>query len=582
MQARADVLGDEDILAEILSYFPPVSIAKTAVISKLFQRVAKDNYYWKWKLKQHFPIYFSNMKKDNSVDWVVEFRIAYVKEYKLHDKKPLPGTIRKLFSLVKEGDIRRLEREWIFKLEDLEQMDANGFTLFDWAAKKNNQPVLDCFYRMICKSYVLNPHTYDLQRTDRQKRTLLHWAIFCHQPVQTVELLILAGADINALVYTKRIHGTAIHIASKEGQLAIVQWLIERSPTLLDHPDPGNQTPLMWAASRGHFETVDYLVKQGANLTLQSARESRLGAFHFACREGCLAIVKLLIEKQPDFLNQTDGCGQTPLMWAASRGQTAVVAYLIEQGADCDLQSSQHVGNTSGYTALHWACHMGHTEVAKQLIDNEAKLHLTATKRAHPQPIHLACMDGRLDIVQLLLEKQPDLLEQRDIFGQTPLLWAASEGHLAVVSYLAAKGADLNHQSTGHDQTAGYTALHWASLQGHTKTIQFLLDKTDIELTDHRGRTAADVAIKKTAYAYELQLLVHSKKIARKADDDYRSFTLFNRTYQYGYSGREEKEATNALIDVRFKGKDPSSLLPHQEVLQNGELKSIYRGLKIR
>ena len=44
--------------------------------------------------------------------------------------------------------------------------------------------------------------------------------------------------------------------------------------------------------------------------------------------------------------------------------------------------------------------------------------------------------------MKLLLEKGADL-ESKDDYGQTPLSWAAENGHEAVVKLLLEKGADL-------------------------------------------------------------------------------------------------------------------------------------------
>ena len=56
-----------------------------------------------------------------------------------------------------------------------------------------------------------------------------------------------------------------------------------------------------------------------------------------------------------------------------------------------------------------------------------------------------------------------------DKIGQTPLLWAAANGHADIVEYLIAEGAELNKATN----TPGYaehekTALHWAIERGHS------------------------------------------------------------------------------------------------------------------
>ena len=62
-----------------------------------------------------------------------------------------------------------------------------------------------------------------------------------------------------------------------------------------------------------------------------------------------------------------------------------------------------------------------------------------------------------------------------DKIGQTPLLWAAANGHADIVEYLIAEGAELNKATN----TPGYadhekTALDWANEREHTNAARLL------------------------------------------------------------------------------------------------------------
>ena len=58
-------------------------------------------------------------------------------------------------------------------------------------------------------------------------------------------------------------------------------------------------------------------------------------------------------------------------------------------------------------------------------------------------------------------------------YSQTALLWAAEEGHEAVVKLLLEKGAEIEAK----DQY-GQTALSWATTQGHETIVKLLLEKS--------------------------------------------------------------------------------------------------------
>ena len=56
-----------------------------------------------------------------------------------------------------------------------------------------------------------------------------------------------------------------------------------------------------------------------------------------------------------------------------------------------------------------------------------------------PDSILFAARKGNLPRVQLLLGKEPSLLDSQDDFKRTPLLYAAKAGHAKVVEFLLDK-----------------------------------------------------------------------------------------------------------------------------------------------
>lgn len=58
-------------------------------------------------------------------------------------------------------------------------------------------------------------------------------------------------------------------------------------------------------------------------------------------------------------------------------------------------------------------------------------------------PLHEACYNGNIEIVQMLLEKNADLnLQDKDF--NTPLILSSMNGHYGVVKLLISKNADIN------------------------------------------------------------------------------------------------------------------------------------------
>ena len=88
--------------------------------------------------------------------------------------------------------------------------------------------------------------------------------------------------------------------------------------------------------------------------------------------------------------------------------------------------------------------------------------------------------------MKLLLEKGAEL-ETKDKYGQTPLSWAAGNGHEAVVKLLLEKGAELETKAK-----YGRTPLSWAAGNGHEAVVKLLLEKgAELETKDKIWSDAA-------------------------------------------------------------------------------------------
>lgn len=140
-----------------------------------------------------------------------------------------------------------------------------------------------------------------------------------HQKV--VSTFIEFHADVN---HATRSNSTPLRAACFDGRLDIVSFLIENGANV-NLSNNFSNTCLMIASYRGHLDVVLHLVSKGADLN----DRARCGAsaLHFAAESGHVAIVKELLESGASFLRNSNGV--TPLISAADRSRTDVVAYLI-------------------------------------------------------------------------------------------------------------------------------------------------------------------------------------------------------------------------------------------------------------
>ena len=146
-------------------------------------------------------------------------------------------------------------------------------------------------------------------------------------------------------------------------------------------------------------------------------------------------------------VNSVDAAGNTLLMQAVQRDNADFLAYLIEHRARLNTR------NRNGETALS-----------------------------------LAAYQGKLPFVTRLVEAGADV----NLYGWPPLIYAAFNGHAAVVDYLLKKGAEINATTAN-----GSTALLFAARFGHLEVVELLLqNNADPNIANERGATAIDWALK--------------------------------------------------------------------------------------
>ena len=104
--------------------------------------------------------------------------------------------------------------------------------------------------------------------------------------------------------------------------------------------------------------------------------------------------------------------------------------------------------------------------------------------------LHKAAVEGKLDALPAGHRKQRRV-DAVDTLGATPLMLAASKGHVEFAARLVALGAAVNSQ----DNT-GRTPLHYAAEEGHTQVAQVLVAAgADVSSTDEYGNTSLHAAV---------------------------------------------------------------------------------------
>jgi ankyrin repeat protein len=164
----------------------------------------------------------------------------------------------------------------------------------------------------------------------------------------------------------------------------------------------------------------------------------------------------------PDMAAQTGGDGAR-LIEAVKSGERVAARALLDAGAEANATAPD------GTTALHWAARNDDAMLVDRLLRTGAEPH--PENRFGVTPIALACESGSAALVERLLEAGVSA-NATGPHGETALHICAHAGNTAAVRVLIAAGASVNPG----DSWRGQTPLMWAAAEGHPETMQALVD----------------------------------------------------------------------------------------------------------
>jgi ankyrin repeat protein len=145
----------------------------------------------------------------------------------------------------------------------------------------------------------------------------------------------------------------------------------------------------------------------------------------------------------------------------------------------------------SNRNAVHWAAVGGCLSIIELIASRDPKI-LTLSDDSGWNLLMLASSAGRIEVVRYLLSSVDSDVNHKNKNGQTPLHYAASKNHPAIVKLLLENNADINAQDN-----LRATPLHRASSQGHIDVVRILCGnpKIRIDIQDNEGNTALHLAV---------------------------------------------------------------------------------------
>jgi hypothetical protein len=142
-----------------------------------------------------------------------------------------------------------------------------------------------------------------------------------------------------------------------------------------------------------------------------------------------------------------------------------------------------------GFTQLHHCAKNGFTTSVKRLLSIR-NINVNVKDDWNETPLHFAAENGHVEIARLLLQNGAEV-NAKSRWDMTPLQDAASHGHVDILHLLVENGANLEVQDND-----GWRVLHYAARYGHLPFIQELISRyhVDINARDNDGTTALMLA----------------------------------------------------------------------------------------
>lgn len=202
----------------------------------------------------------------------------------------------------------------------------------------------------------------DVNEPGPSQMTALHMAA-SRGAVNIAELLIKAGADVDAEAGAGQGSAHPLHLATQFNHPAVVALLLDHGAKV-DTKDSRGDTALLLAAKSGYTDIAEQLLQGGAD-PLAGDGSYADSAIYIAAMHGYLDLVKLMVSNGVDVNLRNPKTGETPLWVAAMDNRVDVIEFLLSVGAD------PNIANDKGQTPIQMSSNSQVQELLRASGANE-------------------------------------------------------------------------------------------------------------------------------------------------------------------------------------------------------------------
>ncbi|XP_046572743.1 putative ankyrin repeat protein RF_0381 [Haliotis rubra] len=323
----------------------------------------------------------------------------------------------------------------VTKGADLSLVDGDRNTILHMACEGGNLDIV---------KHILTRNTVNINSLGENDWTpAMKAAIKGHKDV--FDLIVKEGADLSLV---DEEGDSILHAACEGGNVDIVTYMLKQNSVTINLRGEDMFTPVMMAASKGHIDVFNVLVRENADLLIRDSNQNSI--LHIACKGGNMEIIKSTLTNFSMDVNDIGKEGMTPVMLAASEGRKDMFDFLLQNGAD-----------------------LSHADKHRNNI------------------LHRTCQGGNMELVKYVLAQNIVKINSRSDDGSSPAMEAAHAGHIEVLKLLVSEGADLTFLTEDKDNI-----LHVALQSKHMDTVKYVLtnDFVEIDSRNIHGMTAVMLA----------------------------------------------------------------------------------------